>query len=82
MWDRVIGINLKGVWLCMQVEITHMLEQGGGAIVNTASIAGLVGGFGGAYSAGSSDSRRWRHWSTRPAAFASMPSAPASFARR
>jgi NAD(P)-dependent dehydrogenase (short-subunit alcohol dehydrogenase family) len=51
MWDRVIGINLKGVWLCMQVEITHMLEQGGGAIVNTASIAGLVGGFGGAYSA-------------------------------
>jgi NAD(P)-dependent dehydrogenase (short-subunit alcohol dehydrogenase family) len=50
-WDRVLGINLKGVWLCMQAEITHMLTQGGGAIVNTASIAGLVGGFGGAYSA-------------------------------
>ena len=51
MWDRVLGINLKGVWLCMQAEIVQMLAQGGGAIVNTASIAGLVGGFGGAYSA-------------------------------
>src|SRR5262249_21754619 len=50
-WDRVLGVNLKGVWLCMQSEITQMLAQGGGAIVNTASIAGLVGGFGGAYSA-------------------------------
>jgi NAD(P)-dependent dehydrogenase (short-subunit alcohol dehydrogenase family) len=51
MWDRVLGINLKGVWMCMQAEIVQMLAQGGGAIVNTASIAGLVGGFGGAYSA-------------------------------
>ncbi len=42
-WDRVIRINLKGVWLCMKYEIQHMLEQGGGAIVNTASIAGLIG---------------------------------------
>jgi len=42
-WDRVLGINLKGVWLCMKYEISQMLEQGGGAIVNTASIAGLVG---------------------------------------
>ena len=42
-WDRVIGINLKGVWLCMKSEIPHMLKQGGGAIVNTASIAGLTG---------------------------------------
>lgn len=42
-WDRVIGINLKGVWLCMKYEIPQMLKQGGGAIVNTASIAGLVG---------------------------------------
>lgn len=42
-WDRVIGINLKGVWLCMKSEITQMLKQGGGAVVNTASIAGLVG---------------------------------------
>ncbi|MBI3799218.1 MAG: SDR family oxidoreductase [Deltaproteobacteria bacterium] len=42
-WDRVLAINLKGVWLCMKYEITQMLQQGGGAIVNTASGAGLVG---------------------------------------
>ena len=42
-WDRTIAINLKGVWLCMKYEIPQMLKQGGGAIVNTASIAGLVG---------------------------------------
>lgn len=42
-WDRVIAINLKGVWLCMKYEIAQMLQQGGGAIVNTASGAGLVG---------------------------------------
>ncbi len=42
-WDRVIGINLKGIWLCMRAEIPQMLKQGGGAIVNTASVAGLVG---------------------------------------
>ena len=42
-WDRVIGINLKGVWLCMKAEIPQMLKQGGGASVNTASVAGLVG---------------------------------------
>ncbi|MGH7935309.1 MAG: SDR family oxidoreductase [Candidatus Binataceae bacterium] len=42
-WDRTIAINLKGVWLCMKYEIPQMLKQGGGAIVNTASVAGLVG---------------------------------------
>jgi NAD(P)-dependent dehydrogenase (short-subunit alcohol dehydrogenase family) len=42
-WDRVIAINLKGVWLCMKYELAHMQQQGRGAIVNTASIAGLVG---------------------------------------
>ena len=42
-WDRVLAINLKGVWLCMKYEIAQMLQQGGGAIVNTASGAGLVG---------------------------------------
>ena len=42
-WDRVIAINLKGVWLCMKYELQHMSQQGSGAIVNTASGAGLVG---------------------------------------
>ena len=42
-WERIITINLKGVWLCMKYEIPQMLKQGGGAIVNTASGAGLVG---------------------------------------
>jgi NAD(P)-dependent dehydrogenase (short-subunit alcohol dehydrogenase family) len=43
-WDRVVGVDLKGVWLCMKAEIAQMLRQGsGGAIVNTSSIAGLVG---------------------------------------
>lgn len=42
-WHRVIAINLTGVWLCMKYEIGQMVSQGGGAIVNTASIAGLVG---------------------------------------
>ncbi len=41
-WDRTIAINLKGVWLCMRSEIPQMLSQGGGAIVNTSSAAGLV----------------------------------------
>lgn len=42
-WDRVLGINLKGAWLCMRHEIPVMLRRGGGAIVNCASVAGLVG---------------------------------------
>jgi NAD(P)-dependent dehydrogenase (short-subunit alcohol dehydrogenase family) len=43
-WDRTIDINLKGVWLCLKYEILQMLKQGGGgAIVNMASISGLVG---------------------------------------
>ena len=43
IWEKTIGVNLKGVWLCMKYEIQQMLKQGKGAIVNTASIAGLVG---------------------------------------
>jgi NAD(P)-dependent dehydrogenase (short-subunit alcohol dehydrogenase family) len=42
-WDFVIAINLTGVWLCMKYELVQMLAQGGGTIVNTASIMGLVG---------------------------------------
>lgn len=42
-WDRVMAVNLKGVWLCLKHEIAWMREHGGGAIVNTASIAGLIG---------------------------------------
>lgn len=45
-WDRITGINLKGVWLSMKYEIAQMLEQGGGAIVNNASNFGLVGSVG------------------------------------
>ena len=41
-FDRVIRINLKGVWLSMRAEIPQMLKQGSGAIVNTASIMGLI----------------------------------------
>jgi 3-hydroxybutyrate dehydrogenase len=42
-WNRVMAINLTGVWLCMKYELQQMVQQGGGAIVNTASVAGLVG---------------------------------------
>lgn len=42
-WDRVIGINLTGAWLCMKYELRQMLKQGSGAIVNMASILGHVG---------------------------------------
>jgi NAD(P)-dependent dehydrogenase (short-subunit alcohol dehydrogenase family) len=42
-WQQVLAVNLTGVWLCMKYEIPQMLHQGGGAIVNTASAAGLVG---------------------------------------
>jgi NAD(P)-dependent dehydrogenase (short-subunit alcohol dehydrogenase family) len=42
-FDRMIAVNLKGVWLCMRHELPQMQTQGGGAIVNTASIAGLTG---------------------------------------
>jgi len=42
-WDRVIGVNLKGVWLCMKYEIPQMLKQGKGAIVNVSSMLGRIG---------------------------------------
>ena len=42
-FDQVLNINLRGVFLCMKYEIRQMLKQGGGRIVNVASLAGLVG---------------------------------------
>ena len=42
-FDNVITTNLKGTWLCMKSELAQMLKQGGGSIVNTASIAAFVG---------------------------------------
>jgi NAD(P)-dependent dehydrogenase (short-subunit alcohol dehydrogenase family) len=42
-WERVLALNLTGVWLCMRAEIRQMLTQGRGTIVNIASIFGLVG---------------------------------------
>lgn len=42
-WDKVIGVNLTGVWACMRAQIPHMLANGGGSIVNMASMAGVLG---------------------------------------
>ncbi|MBM7421323.1 MULTISPECIES: SDR family NAD(P)-dependent oxidoreductase [Chryseobacterium] len=46
LYDRIMNINLKGVWLCMKYEIQQMKKQDSGAIVNNSSIGGLVGGLG------------------------------------
>jgi NAD(P)-dependent dehydrogenase (short-subunit alcohol dehydrogenase family) len=43
-FDRVMAINLRGVWSCMKFELRHMRKQGSGAIVNCSSLGGLVGG--------------------------------------
>lgn len=43
-YDRVMGINLRGLWSCMKFELAQMREQGSGAIVNCSSLGGLVGG--------------------------------------
>jgi NAD(P)-dependent dehydrogenase (short-subunit alcohol dehydrogenase family) len=51
-WDRILAINLRGVFLCMKYEIPLMLQHGGGAIVNTSSGAGVKAfGHGAAYAA-------------------------------
>jgi NAD(P)-dependent dehydrogenase (short-subunit alcohol dehydrogenase family) len=42
-WSRVLAVNLTGTWLCMKHELPPMLAQGSGAIVNVASVAGLLG---------------------------------------
>jgi NAD(P)-dependent dehydrogenase (short-subunit alcohol dehydrogenase family) len=43
-YDRIMAINLRGVWSCMKFELQHMREQGSGAIVNCSSLGGLLGG--------------------------------------
>jgi NAD(P)-dependent dehydrogenase (short-subunit alcohol dehydrogenase family) len=43
-YDRVMAINLRGVWSCMKFELQQMHEQGSGAIVNRSSLGGLIGG--------------------------------------
>jgi NAD(P)-dependent dehydrogenase (short-subunit alcohol dehydrogenase family) len=43
-YDRVMGINLRGVWSCMKFELRQMREQGSGVVVNCSSLGGLVGG--------------------------------------
>jgi NAD(P)-dependent dehydrogenase (short-subunit alcohol dehydrogenase family) len=51
-FDRIINVNLRGVWNCMKAELRHMIAQGSGAIVNCSSIGGMVGSKGrSAYSA-------------------------------
>lgn len=45
-WDRILAVNLKGIWLCMKHQLPRMLETGGGAIVNVSSVAGLIGSAG------------------------------------
>jgi NAD(P)-dependent dehydrogenase (short-subunit alcohol dehydrogenase family) len=51
-WERILNVNLRGVFLCMKYEIPLLLKQGGGAIVNTSSGAGVIGiKGGGAYAA-------------------------------
>jgi NAD(P)-dependent dehydrogenase (short-subunit alcohol dehydrogenase family) len=42
-YDKIFGVNVKGLWLSMVHEVRQMLRQGGGAIVNTSSVAGVVG---------------------------------------
>ncbi|OYU46748.1 MAG: short chain dehydrogenase [Burkholderiales bacterium PBB4] len=43
IFDRIMAVNVKGVWLCMKYQLAHMAQHGGGSIVNTASVAGLIG---------------------------------------
>ena len=43
VWDKVVGINLKGVWMCSKYAAPLLAERGGGAIVSAASIGGLIG---------------------------------------
>jgi len=43
VFDQIMNVNVKGIWLCMKYEIPQMIRSGGGAIVNTSSMAGIMG---------------------------------------
>jgi 3-oxoacyl-[acyl-carrier protein] reductase len=45
-WDAVVGVNLKGVFLCARAVVPHMIRGGGGVILNASSVVGLYGNFG------------------------------------
>ncbi len=45
-WDAVVGVNLKGVFLCTRAVVPHMIEAGGGVVLNASSVVGLYGNFG------------------------------------
>ncbi len=53
VYDAVMAVNVKGVWLCMKAQIPAILASGGGSIINLASVAGLIGAPGGAVYAAS-----------------------------
>lgn len=42
-WESIMNANLKSIWLCLKYEILYMIDHGGGAIVNTSSVAGIIG---------------------------------------
>ncbi|WP_299549508.1 glucose 1-dehydrogenase [Seonamhaeicola sp.] len=44
VWDRLMDVNLKGVWLCIKYQLQTMMQNGGGRIINISSLAGLRGG--------------------------------------
>jgi NAD(P)-dependent dehydrogenase (short-subunit alcohol dehydrogenase family) len=50
-WRKVMSINVDGIFFCMKYELAHMVEHGGGSIVNASSTFGLAGGAGGPYPA-------------------------------
>ena len=64
-WDGIIAINLKGIWLCMKAEVLQMQQNGGGAIVNVASIGGLIGF---PRMGPERSHQKWHHWLTKTAA--------------
>jgi 3-oxoacyl-[acyl-carrier protein] reductase len=46
LFDRVVGVNLRGVFLCTRAAVPHMIRAGGGVVLNASSVVGLYGNFG------------------------------------